>query len=187
MTIKSTPSFKVTDRRSAVPFEISIVSKLATLLAAFNITMSSTASKSKTIESELETDKFDVSIVTSRTSDTLAVVSSTFIVILSAPEPVAPLMFIDVASGASIMNSSSPSVAAELTTTFNATEPPIDFDAILSIVTTDAVPVSPSLPSTPAREKVAPPAAFNVIVIAPVAVPENETTPPLSLTTNDAD
>ena len=149
--------------------------------------MSSAAAKSKTIESELVTDNSEVFTMTSRTSAEPGVASSTFIVILSAPAPVVPLIFIDVAAGASIINSSSPAVAAELTTKFNATDPAIDFDAILSIVTTDAELVSPSLPSTPARAKVAPPLEFNVIVMAPVAVPANETTPALSLTTNDAD
>ena len=121
-----------------------------------------------------------------RTSALPLTTSSIFILIVSEPVPVEPLMDIELAKGASMTNSSSPEVADPLTTTFRSIAPAIVFVATLVIVTSEAVDVSPSLPSTPARENVAPPLEFKDIVIAPVAVPENDISPPLSLTINVA-
>ena len=169
-----------------MPLDTSIVLNWAISLVELNITISSAPSKSKTIESELDTDKLDVSTLTVRTSAEPLTTSSIFILIESEPLPVEPLIDIDDAEGASITNSSSPPVADPLTTTFRSIDPAITFAATLETVTTDDADVSPFFPSTPAREKVAPPLEFKNIVIAPVAVPENDTWPPFSVTINVA-
>ena len=122
-----------------------------------------------------------------RTSVSLDVLSAILIEILSAPSPIEPRRVIFVASGASITKTSAPEVALAVTTTVRSIDPAIDLLAMLSTVTTEASAVVLFFPSTPARENDAPPLAFRVMTMVPLAEPPNVTTSFASETVNVAD
>ena len=150
------------------------------------MTISSAPSKSKTIESKPDTTIDEVSIVKLRTSAEPETTSSTLITALLLPSPMEPRSSMLVAFGAFTTILSSPAVPAPVKTTVKSTEPAISLVAMLLTTTTCASDALLAFPSTPPREKVAPPEEFSVITTEPAAVPLKLISPDDSETMNVA-